>query len=359
MKTRLSIMRGDKIGVILPETLRMKMANPQETSCETLHACTATVGDIASCFRLLLGRPPNAEEWAGHSAQAGMPLASVVGSYLRSLEFANRNLFRDEHSAEISLFTLEGFQLYADRKDAAVGRQIASGGYEPEVTSVFRRFLVPGMMMIDIGANIGYFSMLAASIVGDGGRVLAIEPNPLNARLLGASRIVNGFAQITVCPVAAGREVGMVALHSSYSNGTTSRISMNVEMLLAATIVPSLPVERLVCEDRKVDFIKIDVEGAEYNALLGCAGILARDQPVIVCEFSPDLMPGISHIEGPAYLRWLIARNYRLSVIEPDGRLTACGDETAVMAAYTARGTDHLDLVGEPNKVRKRRRFFP
>jgi hypothetical protein len=68
---------------------------------------------------------------------------------------------------------------------------------------------------------------------------------------------------------------------------------------------------------------------------------------VIVTEFSPSLMQGISGIDGPAYLRWLIGLGYALSIVLPDGTLRPA-DPAAIMEDYRARGTDHLDLVALP-----------
>jgi hypothetical protein len=69
---------------------------------------------------------------------------------------------------------------------------------------------------------------------------------------------------------------------------------------------------------------------------------------MILTEFSPTLMPGISGIDGPGYLAWLIGLGYRLSVVERDGGLLAAGtDANIVMRAYEARGVDHIDILAE------------
>lgn len=306
----------------------------------------ATEDDILHCFRLLLGRNPHREEWRGHSSRAGEPLAGVVASYLGSLEFAQRGLLQQDNLQEIVRSQLDGFQIFSAADDAAVGRYVREANYEPEVTAVFRRLLRPGMAVIDIGANIGYFSMLAATLVGPSGHVLAVEPNPRNARLLEASRRVNGFDNVVVCQTAAGRETGLLVLNTSHSNGTTSGLPPEVNDLLGATTVPCVTIDALVGDTRRIDFVKIDVEGAEYNALLGAEAMIRRCRPIIVSEFSPDLMPGISGVSGPDYLSWLIAHGYALSVIEPDGTLAPGGpDGAGVMATYRARACDHIDIV--------------
>jgi len=308
----------------------------------------ASEEDIFRCFRLLLGRSPNREEWRGHSARAGEDLAAVVASYLNSLEFAQRGLLHQDHLGTIELADLGEFRIYTAAGDAAVGRHVRGGAYEPEVTAVFRRVLKPGMGVLDLGANIGYFTMLSAVLVGPGGWVVAVEPNPANVKLLEASRRANGFAQVTACQVAAGQGPGLLVLNTSHSNGTTSGLPDDANALLGAEIVPCVRADSLVPGGRRVDLIKADVEGAEYTALLGCSELIARWRPLIISEFAPGMIPGISGISGPDYLRFLVGQGYELRIIQLDGSLSPVASEDAVMAEHEARGTDHLDLFATP-----------
>ncbi len=306
----------------------------------------ATVKDVFYCFRLLLGRHPSAEEWRGHVARAGEDLTGVVASFAQSLECARRGLLDRDTLKEVVLTQLADFRLFSTRDDAAVGDHVRGGEYEPDVTAVFRRFLRPGMHVIDIGANIGYFSMLAAVLVGAKGSVLAVEPNPRNVRLLEASRRENGFDHVGVMQVAAGREPGLLVLNTSYSNGTTAPPPNTINAMLAAETVPCVRIDTLLPAAGKTDFIKIDAEGAEYNALLGCRDTIRRNRPIIVSEFSPSLMPGISGIDGEGYLRWLVEQGYELAVIQADGSIKPAGrDPLLVLQDYAARGSDHLDFV--------------
>ena len=308
---------------------------------------TASLEDIRACFRLLLGRNPNPEEWRGHALREGEALRSVVASYVGSLEFSRRGLLREDASLLPVLTELEAFRIYSAADDVAVGRYVREDNYEREVAANFRRILRPGMAVLDIGANIGYFTMLAASLVGASGHVLAVEPNGRNVRLLEASRRANGFSQVTVVQVAAGADAGVLALHRSHSNGTTSAPADDIGSLLETETVGCVRCDSLVSPSRRIDLIKVDVEGAEFLALSGCASMLARDQPIVISEFSPGLMPGISGVSGPDYLKWLMDRGYAISVITPEGGVQPAGIE-AVMAVHAQRGTDHVDIVAEP-----------
>ena len=312
----------------------------------------ASTEDIRACFRLLLGRDPNPEEWRGHAMRAGETLHSVVASYVGSLEFSRRGLLREDESTRPILTALREFEIYSAPDDAAVGRYVQADAYEPEVAASFRRILRPGMGLLDIGANIGYFTMLGAALVGPAGYVLAIEPNGRNVRLLEASRRVNGFAHVIVAQLAAAAETGVLVLHRSHSNGTTSAPGADIGALLGAETVGCARPDALLPAARRIDLIKVDVEGAEYLALSGCAEIIRRDRPTIISEFSPNLMPGISGISGPDYLAWLTGCGYALSVITPEGGAQPAGIE-GVMAIQAERGIDHVDVLAEP--VRDRR----
>jgi hypothetical protein len=119
--------------------------------------------------------------------------------------------------------------------------------------------------------------------------------------------------------------------------------------LLDSTTVPSLKIDDLVPKDQKIDFIKIDVEGAEYNALAGATDLIRRCRPIIASEFSPGLMAWIFGVQGPAYLRFLMDFGYRVSVLERNGAVSDCGQDIAkVMNAHLEGGIDHIDILLAP-----------
>jgi FkbM family methyltransferase len=314
------------------------------------HSKIATDDDIFYCFRLLLGRIPNPEEWPGHSSRAGEDLENVVSSYVTSREFATRGLLHKTYRDQVELLHLPRFSLFISKDDLAIGYVLRGGPYEPWLTTVFDRYVKPGMSAVDIGANIGYLSMSLASLVGLSGLVVAIEPNPDNIKLLEASRRVNGFGQVLVIQAAAGRQTGLLALNVSHSNGMTGELPEDAEAVLASHPVPCFALDAILPKGRRIDLIKIDTEGAELNALIGLSETIARDRPMIVSEFSPNALPGISQCSGPEYLHFLIARGYRIGVIERDGSETGFGDDVdGVMGAYSRSGVDHIDIIATPS----------
>ena len=160
---------------------------------------------------------------------------------------------------------------------------------------------------------------------------------------------MNGFDHVLVIQAAAGRRIALLALNVSYSNGMTGELPSDSDAIFASRPVPCFALDAILPSDRPINLVKIDTEGAELNALIGMSQTIARDRPIIVSEFSPGMLPGISHCSGPEYLRYLIAQGYRIGVIELDGSESSFGDAVeGVMSAYSRSGVDHIDIVATP-----------
>ena len=124
--------------------------------------------------------------------------------------FAGGHEFRSRQAERLraELVTLPEFKLYVRRNDFRIGAVIArTGGYMPAVAEQVRAHLGPGGVFVDVGANIGYFTVLAATLVGERGWVVAFEPNPDNCDLIRLSLAANGLTNVAVQQgaVATGR----------------------------------------------------------------------------------------------------------------------------------------------------------
>lgn len=323
-------------------------AGPDDTAyCRGEFDPKASVQDIYHCFRLILGRRPTPPEWPGHSSRAGEDLASVVSSYVNSREFAHRGLIGCDYINRIEYVAKAGFGIHVSADDLAVGRTLISGDYEPQVAEVFRRRLSKGGGVIDIGANVGYFSLLSASLVGETGYVLSVEPSAGNARLLEASRRRNGFPQMRILMAAAAAELGLLAYNSSHSNGVAGSIDAGFDDLMSATLVPSLPVDMIVPRDRRIDLVKADVEGGEYLALLGLRATIERCLPTVVFEFSPEALESISGGHWSAIFGFLAQFGYRFAEITANAEPAWTDDPEVLAGRYRASGVDHIDVLAE------------
>jgi FkbM family methyltransferase len=161
------------------------------------------------------------------------------------------------------------------------------GTHDLEVQFVLGRLLRPGMTVFDVGANVGFTAMLAAKQVLPGGRVVCFEPLPANAEQIHHNTRLNAFSGIDVRVEALGRQDGQAEFTLSHSPtwgrladaGPTPQASGTTRVN-----VRSLDSLRAYEEIRLPDLIKMDVEGAEADALAGAIGVLREARPVLVIE---------------------------------------------------------------------------
>lgn len=150
------------------------------------------------------------------------------------------------------------------------------GTYEREKVALLHRLLGPKSVFVDVGAHAGYFSLVAARTVGQDGAVVAIEPDARNIQRLRDHIALNCLTNVAVHEAAAGASNGWARFQSSHSSyqGRLSGEGVPMQVVTLDTAVAST--------HRRVDLIKIDVEGAEYDVLQGTSLLLRRDRPVLL-----------------------------------------------------------------------------
>lgn len=148
---------------------------------------------------------------------------------------------------DVAYVSLEGIEVALDRADQSVSESIITDGFwEPYVEHVLRKFLAPGSIFVDVGANVGWHTALASSIAGDGGRVYAIEPNPDNARLIAHTIQRNHLSNVHLVPIALGASTGHSAFRSAIGSngGFLGRDELN-SIDPNVTIVPTMRLDDL------------------------------------------------------------------------------------------------------------------
>ncbi len=305
--------------------------------------------DIYSCYRLLLEREPDAEGllyWRRLRDRGKLTLTELVDGVLESAE----RRARDAARLDLAWVDLDGFSMLVRPADPDVGGPIARQcAYEPHVTQCLRPRLPEGGVFVDVGANIGYFSLLAASLVRARGRVIAIEPRAENVELLRRSAERNGFVQIELHTCAAAERAGELAYAPSSAMRSNGRIVRDEEAA-SATLprVEAVVLDDLLRDVARIDVVKLDIEGSEPRALEGMGDLLARHRPAVLSEFNPELIRVVSARDPGDYLDALAA-THRLYVLprdctQPRGPL----EPAAVLAAHVESGIDYLDLLAEP-----------
>jgi len=241
---------------------------------------------------------------------------------------------------------LAGFSMLVRLDDWAVGARIAvRRRYEPHVSRAFEHLLRPGAVVVDVGANVGYYTLLAASRVGSTGQVFAFEPGSSSCRLIEQSAAMNEFRNVRVFECAASDAEGLVGYGMDDSNG---RIS-HEDVATSAVQVRAVTLDRALADVRKVDVIKVDVEGAEARVLRGATELVRRDRPAIVSEFCPFGLRLASSVEPVDYLHLLRSLGYELRVIPGSGALPPPQSDARILEQVGGDGPgDHVDLLATP-----------
>jgi len=177
-------------------------------------------------------------------------------------------------------------QLYVHgEQDQFVSRRIREEGiWEPYETSLVLSLLRSGHVCVDVGANIGYFSILAAAVVGEAGAVFAFEPDPGNFALLQANAVLNKQQQrITAVQAALSTQAGAGELFLSEDNLGDHQIYAAGEQRKSVPIGLLNGSEYLGERVQRLDLLKVDTQGSEYQVMAGLMPLLQS-------------LPGATHI---------------------------------------------------------------
>ena len=254
----------------------------------------------------------------------------------------------------------DGYVLYAHDSDRHIGAPLIAGhAHEPHVELALREHLHAGDVVLDIGANIGSLALLAASLVGSAGRVIAVEPLARNRVLLARAAQASGFRHVEIIAAASGDRAGEIELRTHPVTSNSARPAAAGERLrddLGTTLrVPLVVLDERLAGLTRLDLVKLDVEGMEPLALRGLERTLTRLRPVLLSEFHPWAIERASALAPIDYLHWLRRLYPAITILHRDGRRERCTDPAAVMQAWRdaneAAGLGdrlHLDLLLEP-----------
>lgn len=185
--------------------------------------------------------------------------------------------------------------------------------YEPDVTAAFERLVQPGFACADLGAHVGYFTLLLARLSGEDGSVVAFEASPDNARIVERNVHLNALENRVTVEVAAvtDRSVDAVPLYAGRTGGSTEWTLdadfATREDVGTASIEPTAEVRGVSLDEyfppgSRLDLVKIDIEGAEAQAIPGMQRLLREAHPIIVLEFHREVgWPAIPALQEAGY----------------------------------------------------------
>jgi FkbM family methyltransferase len=213
-----------------------------------------------------------------------------------------------------------GFAFHCDLSDSIAREVCFTGQYEPQDTALVKSLLGQGMTFVDVGANWGYFTLLAAYLVGSSGKIVSFEPDPRLYPILKKNVTRNDLSNVTALQLAAANEAGTLMMAGFDEDGGNHGLSRLVEH--AGTTGKLFPVQtqsvdRILDElsIECVDLLKMDIEGAEELALQGMSEglsdfryrrILLEIHPTILAERGRTAQDVVDIMLKAGYSGWWI-----------------------------------------------------
>lgn len=203
------------------------------------------------------------------------------------------------------------FMMRVDRGDSL---GLLRHPFELDEVNLVRQLVRPGQIVLDVGANIGYYTLLVSRLVGAAGRVHAFEPDPSNVAILRRNLADNQCHNVMVHQVAVGNTDATIGLYRCADNAGMHRVYESVCCGDDAVDVRSVVLDQVMRDESQIDFIKMDIEGYEYFALEGMARIIGEHSPTILVEFSPFALAEAG-VTATAFIQFFADRGYAISSV--------------------------------------------
>lgn len=196
------------------------------------------------------------------------------------------------------------FDFYYLKDDKYVGQRVALEKYEPYETKLILRQIKKGDVIVNVGANIGYYTVLLADKVGPSGKVYAFEPDSKNFEILKKNIEINKLSNVILVKAALSSQKGVKKLYKSSDNYGDHRM-FGKEKKRESEEVKTLKLDDfLKNKEKKVDFLKIDTQGWEPAVFDGAKEIIKKDKPVIFFEYSPESYKS-AKLDGDRMIYWI------------------------------------------------------
>jgi len=234
---------------------------------------------------------------------------------------ACQNAYLGDHVSLCRVLTR--YLMHVDTRDIGVTPHLLLNGYwESWITQAIARHVQPGMCVVDVGANVGYFSVLLAELVGESGKLFAMEPNPAGFALTKRNLNLNGCGdRCTVLQAAAdATDQAKVTLQMPKDDPGLASIVPGLfadrsSAELTSIECPTIKLDTLLEREPRVDFIKVDAEGAEPRIWDGLQATLARHAGATVAlEFTPSRYP-----DAAGFLKRVQREGFVLRDVKGDG----------------------------------------
>ncbi|MBN1120195.1 MAG: FkbM family methyltransferase [Anaerolineae bacterium] len=245
--------------------------------------------------------------------------------------------------------------------------ELLTNRHEAESIQLVDRLLKPGMIMLDVGAHVGYYARRAARLVGEEGQVFAFEPHPRTFGVL--SRNVSRYSNVTPIQVALSDEEGTAELYDYLMMSASGSLHYDESLLelqkahltdfdIAPRISEGFPTQKYTVQTitvdhylaeqgiQSVDLVKMDIEGAEIGALRGMKATIAGSPQIkLIMEYNPKALKAFEYKPQEALREVLSLGFATIQVIEPDGSLTDLTNDPAALDELTERLMENMGVV--------------
>lgn len=237
--------------------------------------------------------------------------------------------------------------LYLNPDDLVVSAALSLGVYEVFFTAALRKRLTKGMTVVDIGANLGYYTLIASARAE---RVIAFEPEQANANLLEKTLAYNQRDNITLIRKGLGEKTATLSLAvHPYNKGRHTFVNTDEKGVTSVEVeISTLDEELLKLGSPKIDLIKIDIEGWEAKAFRGATNTLQASSPIIMFEFAPQRIRAAGD-DPLVMLDTLKALGYTLFIIDEHHDALFPLDEARVIASLNGKDS-YINILAEPRK---------
>jgi FkbM family methyltransferase len=235
---------------------------------------------------------------------------------------------------------VHGRRMYLDPRDTLA---LASGEFEPFATQVVTRLVRPGQLVVDVGASIGYYTLIFADLVGPQGKVYAFEPDPTNFALLRRNVRLNHHRNVVLERAAVADRSGQLTLYLAHENVGDHRI-FDYYGDRRGLSVPCLRLDDRLAGER-IDLIKLDIQGAEWSALRGMDDVLRKNPGVVVLtEYAPMLLAQFG-VEPARYLQRLEEQRFCFYDLDERARRLSAASVASLQARYRPETEEHTNLL--------------
>lgn len=244
--------------------------------------------------------------------------------------------------------------------------ELLTDRHEQETAAQFRRLIQPGMIVLDVGAHVGYYARLSSQLVGENGRVIAFEPHPRTFEYL--MRNVTSLLNVTTIQAAVAETEGTAELYDYLMMSASGSLHYDETLVdlqrahatkddIAPRLAQGLPVQTYtvrtapidsILEElgvNRVDFVKMDIEGAEMGALRGMKRTISESPELkLIMEYNPVALRAFDN-QPEAALNEVLGMGFsHVAIIQKDGTLTDITGQQDTIKTMTTRLMDHMDV---------------